>query len=117
MLFRSTDSWPLPLIFAVGLSYNVLSRDSDWRWLLSSDAVVPNNQSTYGNLGTELVWNDIISLRVGYNSLLKADAEEGLTAGVGVQYDFGSFFAKFDYSYSDFGVFDQISRFSLSVGI
>lgn len=112
-----TDSWPLPLIFAVGLSYNVLSRDSDWRWLLSSDAVVPNNQSTYGNLGTELVWNDIISLRVGYNSLLKADAEEGLTAGVGVQYDFGSFFAKFDYSYSDFGVFDQISRFSLSVGI
>ena len=112
-----TDSWPLPLVFAVGLSYDVLSASSDWRWILSSDAVVPNNQSTYGNFGTELVWSDIISLRVGYNSLLKEDAEEGLTAGVGIQYDFGSFFAKFDYSYTDFGVFDQISRFSLSVGI
>jgi hypothetical protein len=40
-----------------------------------------------------------------------------LTGGVGVQYDFGGFFAKFDYSYTDFGVFDPISRFALSVGL
>ena len=111
-----TDSWPLPLVFAVGLGYDVFN-SAEWRWTVAGDAIVPNNQNTYGNFGTELVWNNVISLRVGYNSLFKDDAEEGLTAGVGLQYDFGSFFAKFDYSYTDFGIFDQISRFSLSVGI
>jgi len=35
------------------------------------------------------------------NSFFDRGAEVGLTAGVGVQYDFGGFFAKFDYSYSD----------------
>ncbi len=112
-----TDSWPLPLQFAVGISYDVLRNSDEWNWTLSTDAVVPNNQTTYGNFGTELTWNNTISLRLGYNSFLKEDAEEGLTAGVGIQYDFGSFFAKIDYSYTDFGIFDQISRFSLSVGI
>ena len=43
--------------------------------------------------------------------------EEGLTAGVGLQYDFGGFFAKVDYSYSDFGIFNEINRFSISVGL
>jgi len=112
-----TDSWPLPLVFSVGVSYDVLKSSEQWKWTLSTDAVVPNNQNTYGNLGTELMWNNTIALRVGYNSFLKKEAEEGLTAGVGLQYDFGSFFAKIDYSYSDFGIFNQISRFSLSVGI
>lgn len=111
-----TDSWPLPLTFAVGLGYDVINND-DWRITAALDAVIPNNQNTYGNAGIEVTWNDLISLRGGYNSIAKNDAQEGLTAGVGIQYDFGSFFAKFDYSYTDFGVFDPISRFALSVGL
>ncbi len=111
-----TESWPLPLQFSVGLGYDVFSTEQ-WRWVLAADALVPNNQTTYGNVGTELMWNNIISLRVGYTSLLKEAAQEGLTAGVGLQYDFGGFFAKIDYSYTDFGIFDEISRFSLSVGL
>lgn len=120
----STESWPLPLVFAVGLGYNVIKVE-DWRFTLATDVRIPNNQATYLNFGSELVWNNVISLRGGYNQLLLREsgsvfdrgAEVGLTAGVGVQYDFGGFFAKFDYSYSDFGIFDKISRFSLSVGI
>jgi opacity protein-like surface antigen len=119
-----TDSWPIPLVFAVGLAYDAVNNE-DWRFTVATDVRIPSNQSTYFNLGSELVWANVISLRVGYNKLLLREsdspfeegAEVGLTAGVGVQYDFGGFFAKFDYSYSDFGIFDQISRFSLSVGI
>ena len=120
-----TDSWPLPLVFAVGVGYNVFDTE-EWRWTLATDADVPGNQSTYLNFGTELVWNNNISLRAGYsklelrtldNTYIDRKAEEGLTAGIGVQYDFGDFFAKFDFSYTKFGIFDQISRFSLSVGI
>jgi hypothetical protein len=112
----ATESWPLPLQFSVGLGYDVFASEQ-WRWVLAADALVPNNQTTYGNVGTELMLNRIVSLRVGYTSLLKEDAQEGLTAGVGLQYDFGGFFAKIDYSYTDFGIFDEISRFSLSVGL
>lgn len=111
-----TEAWSLPLTFAVGLAYDAY-QDGDWRLTLAADALIPNNQSTYGNVGMEITWGNLISLRGGYNSLAKEDAQEGLTAGVGIQYDFGGFFAKFDYSYSDFGVFDPISRFALSVGL
>lgn len=111
-----TESWSLPLTFAVGLAYDAI-RNEEWRLTLAADALIPNNQSTYGNFGLEFTWNNLISLRGGYNSVLKEDSQEGLTGGVGVQYDFGGFFAKFDYSYTDFGVFDPISRFSLSVGL
>ncbi|MFZ2322207.1 MAG: PorV/PorQ family protein [Ignavibacteriaceae bacterium] len=111
-----TDSWPLPLTFTVGVGYDVISNEA---WLVTAavDALIPNNQNTYGNLGLEITWDNLISLRGGYNSLGKYDAQEGLTAGVGIQYDFGTFYAKFDYSYTDFGIFDSISRFALSVGL
>ena len=111
-----TESWPIPLVFTVGLGYDVF-RSGDWRWILAGDVLVPNNQTTYGNVGTEIVWNNIISARVGYTSLLRESSQEGLTAGVGLQYDFGGFFAKVDYSYTDFGIFNEISRFSISVGL
>lgn len=111
-----TDSWPLPLTFTVGVGYDVVNNE-DWQITTAVDALIPNNQTTYGNVGLEVTWDKLISLRGGYNSLGKKDAQEGITAGVGVQYDFGGFFAKFDYSYADFGVFDPISRFALSVGL
>ncbi len=111
-----TDSWPLPLTFTVGLGYDIIN-NNDWRITTAVDALIPNNQNTYGNVGLEVTWNSLISLRGGYNSIGKFDAQEGLTGGVGIQYDFGSFFAKFDYSYTDFGIFDPISRFALSVGL
>ena len=111
-----TEAWSLPLTFTVGVAYDAINNE-DWLLTLAGDALIPNNQSTYGNVGLELTWNKLISLRGGYNSLLKEDAQEGLTGGVGIQYDFGGFFAKFDYSYTDFGIFDPISRFALSVGL
>jgi hypothetical protein len=111
-----TDSWTLPLMFTFGVGYDAVRMD-EWLLTLAGDVLIPNNQTTYGNVGMEVTWNNLLSLRTGYNSWFKEDTEEGFTAGVGVQYDFGSFFAKFDYSYTDFGIFDEISRFSLSIGL
>ncbi|NLH60298.1 MAG: PorV/PorQ family protein [Ignavibacteriales bacterium] len=111
----NTDSWTLPLIFTVGLGYDLIKME-DWKVVLATDAVYPNNQSSYLNLGTEVSCKRMIALRVGYNSLLKTDAEEGLSAGVGLMYDFGPVYAKVDYSYNQFGIFDAINRVSVSVG-
>lgn len=124
-----TESWPLPLVFSVGVSYDI-ARTEEWLVTAATDAVIPNNQTTYANAGAEIIWNNMISLRGGYKGLNFAFQdkdylflsngdvfEETFSVGAGVQYDFGGFFAKFDYSYSDFGIFSEISRFSLSVGL
>lgn len=119
-----TDSWPLPLVFTVGLAYD-LNLLEQWNVTLTSDAVIPNNQSTHTNVGIEVNWNNMLFLRGGFNGLFidkndklfSKQSADGLTAGVGVQYDFGDFFAKFDYSYSNLGIFNEISRFSLSIGL
>ena len=109
-----TDSWPLPLTFTVGLGMDPVKTEN-WKWTVGADAIYPNNQTGYLNLGTELSWKDIVFVRGGYNSLFKEAAEQNLSAGVGFQYDLGIFKAAVDYSYMNFGVFSQISRYAISV--
>lgn len=111
----STDSWMLPLYFTVGLGYDVI-KTSDWQISAGLDAVYPNNQNAYLNGGGEITWNDMISLRAGYNSIMKYESLAKLCAGIGVKYDFGSFIAKVDYSYNDYENFKEISKVSLSIG-
>jgi hypothetical protein len=111
----NTDSWALPLVFTVGVAYDAL-RTGDFRWTLATDAVYPNNQTSYLNVGTEATYDDLVSLRVGYNSLFKQDSEEGLCAGIGLKYDLGPIYAKIDYSYNDYGIFKSISKVSLTIG-
>jgi hypothetical protein len=52
----------------------------------------------------------MIALRVGYKLATKDRCREGLSAGVGLMYDFGPVYAKVDYSYNHFGIFDAINR-------
>ncbi len=110
-----TDSWNLPLMFTVGVGMDAVNTE-DWRWTVAADAIYPNNTTPYINGGTELVWNNILFLRVGYNSLFEEASEEGLTAGAGLQYNIGGFDLRIDYSYMDFGIFDSINRYSVSIG-
>ncbi len=118
----NTDAWTLPLTFTVGVAYDVAIME-DLRYSFALDANIPNNQTTHLNLGGELVWNNLVSLRAGYGSIGRESFEEtsvlgsGLySIGVGLYYDFGVFNSKIDYSYNDFGLFNQISRVTLSVG-
>jgi len=111
-----TDSWPLPLVFTVGLGYDMVSTET-WGWTIATDAVYPNNQSAYLNLGSELNWSKVLYIRGGYYSLFKKNEQGGLSAGVGLKYDFGSFYTKVDYSYTNFGIFDPINRISISIGL
>ncbi len=119
----STSSWPLPLQFTVGLGYNIINSNS-WKWTIASDAVIPSNQTSYLNIGTELNWNDLFSIRGGFYSLSRGGGQiinqsqkGGLSGGIGVHYNFGGFFAKIDYSYSSFGIFDPINRIAISIGL
>jgi len=110
-----TDAWALPLFFTVGLGMDAMKTEN-WKLTVAADATHPNNQSPFINVGGECMWNDLFVVRAGYNSLFKDAAEEGLSLGFGVYYDFGSFSLNVDYGYMDFGIFEDISRYSLSVG-
>jgi hypothetical protein len=47
----------------------------------------------------------------------KSGRQGGLSAGIGIHYDFGGFFAKVDYSYTDFGIFNAIQRVAFTIGL
>jgi hypothetical protein len=103
-----TDSWPLPLFYRVGVSMNVFSVAQN-TLLISTDAVVPGDNSTIINVGAEFNWNQIFFLRAGYKSLMREETQEGLTAGLGLKYFVsGIGQASIDYAYNDYGLLDEI---------
>ncbi len=111
-----TNSYPLPLIFRVGLAMDVVnSRDN--RLTLAVDATHPSDNVQSMNMGAEYCWNNLISARVGYKSLFVPDNQEGLTLGIGLNYDISSVFnLKLDYAYQNYGLLKNIQKFGLTLG-
>ncbi|MCF6268416.1 MAG: PorV/PorQ family protein [Melioribacteraceae bacterium] len=110
------DSWDLPLLFKVGLTYQLLRSETN-SLLFSCDAVKPNDYNEYVNIGFEYGFKEVFYLRGGYKALFKRDSEEGLTGGVGVIYFITDFIPlSVDYSYSTFGILNDIHRFSVEIG-
>ncbi len=111
-----TNSYPLPLIFRVGLAMDVVN-SSDNRITLAADAIHPSDNVQSVNVGGEYCWNNLLSVRGGYESLFVPDSQEGLTLGIGLNYEITSHFnVKFDYGYENFGLLQNIQKFALTVG-
>lgn len=110
-----TDSYPLPLLFRVGVALDLLNTQMN-KVTVGVDALHPNDNSESLNIGAEYVFNNFLSLRAGYKNLFLKNSEEGLTLGLGVKYDFYTNFGiNFDYAYQDFGVLKNTQHFSISV--
>ena len=108
------EGFQLPLTFKIGLSMNVFDffmENSDLHSLVVSvDALHPRAYSERLNIGGEYLFMNMLALRAGY--LYNYDERE-LTAGFGVQKYFGTRGVAFDYAYSPFGLFDNVSRMSV----
>lgn len=110
-----TDPWPIPLFFRVGLAMDVIN-NSSMKVTVAADAVRPNDNVEFVNVGGELGWENMIFLRGGYRSLFKKDAEEGLSLGAGVRYQFeGIATLEVNYAFSKFGVFGNLNTIALAV--
>ena len=110
-----TGEFPLPLTFRIGLAMDVLNSE-EHRVTFAADALHPNDNDESLNVGAEYMFNNLIAFRVGYKSLLLTNSEEGLTAGVGLNYNFTSDFGvRVDYAYQDFGVLDYTQHFSIGI--
>ncbi|MGE5313234.1 MAG: PorV/PorQ family protein [Acidobacteriota bacterium] len=111
------ESFQLPLIFRVGLSFNMMdlvtdSKDAD-KFVVSVDATHPRDFSEQINVGGEYVFMKILALRAGY---MFNNDEYGFTAGAGVklaQENWGGIGV--DYSYTKFTEFGNVNRLAVSL--
>jgi hypothetical protein len=110
------EGFQLPLIFKIGVSMNAVDfTDLDNKMhslLFSVDATHPRDYPEQVNLGAEYLFMQILAMRGGYMS---NNDEYGWTYGLGVQKAFGEVKLGFDYSYTPFGVFTEVSRISVTL--
>ncbi len=113
-----TQGWELPLIFRFGISAHAILT-SRHRLTMAVDALHPNNNSEYLNVGSEYALTvpgfGILSLRGGYKGLYMVDSEYGWTFGFGLLFNYLNNKAlKVDYAYRDVGLLGKMSAYTLS---
>jgi len=97
--YLGVDSWPMPLLFRVGVAIDALDIENH-KIELAIDAKHPNDNSESVDLGIEYGFNDLVFFRGGYRSLFASQIEDqGFTAGFGLKYDFNGLGANFGVSY------------------
>jgi len=111
------DPYELPLMFRVGISTNVLNGWSNSNLILAVDALHPNDDVEYINIGGEYVFNNLFALRVGYKGLFAKDSEQGFNFGGGIRYEIGGSRLKVDYSYISFGILNSVHMVSVGLGL
>lgn len=116
----ATDPFTLPMLFRVGLSANIAKdffglTNSDW--IIAVDAVHPNDNYEYLNVGSEYVFHELLAFRCGYRQLFLKDAEGGLTFGFGLHLKLRGYGLRMDYAAVDFGRLDYLNKFSLILSL
>ena len=97
--YLGVDSWPMPLLFKVGLAIDALDIENH-KIELAVDAKHPNDNSESVDLGLEYGFNDLVFFRGGDRSLFSSQIEDqGVTAGFGLKYDFNGVGANFGATY------------------
>jgi len=121
-----TAKWPLPLLFRFGLSRE-FNFASNMKCLFAVDAIHPNNNPEYLNIGLEYSAMDMVFLRIGKSHTFYElsffeegvssgiGPEQGLSFGAGVKYQIPRGpVINIDYVFTDFGVFNNIEGYSIS---
>ncbi|MCX7798301.1 MAG: PorV/PorQ family protein [Melioribacter sp.] len=103
------EGFQAPLVFTLGISMNLLDLINELPYnqslYLSIDASHHRDHPEQIKIGLDYKIFNAFSIRIGYMS---NNFESGMTYGIGVsKYGF-----TFDYSYTPFGVFDKVQRFT-----
>lgn len=126
--YLKTENYPLPLIFRIGLSTQLLgaegqiARSEKSMMTVAVDAFDPNDALLRSNVGIEYIWNNILSLRAGYRGIsVEEDAFDSYntasyTFGGGLKYDFNFGRVVFDYAFTDFKILGTGHMFTIALG-
>lgn len=127
-----TQGWPLPLVFRAGISHDIL-KNKIHSLTIAGDAIHPNNNYEYVNIGLEYKFMNIASVRAGTSyifleqfndtELSSSDNKEfrdelanQITLGAGLNYKIprGPQIT-IDYVVRDFGVLNSINGYSINI--
>lgn len=112
------EGFQLPLLFTLGVSADVFEftemQMEDQKLLLSIDATHPRSHPEQVKIGLEYNFMDALLLRGGYVS---GNHQDDITYGIGVSTaglgmrDFGD--VEVDYSYTPFGILNNVQKFTV----
>ncbi|MGB2870154.1 MAG: PorV/PorQ family protein [Bacteroidota bacterium] len=105
-----TKEWSLPLLFRFGIAYDLVESESH-TLTIASDYLHPNDNTESVNVGLEYTFENLLTLRGGYQSLFMDESEKGLTLGVGLKQ--GG--VGVDYSYSALQNLGYVQQFSAKI--
>lgn len=114
----TTQEYPLPLIFRVGLAMDVVGgndpviQSEDYRLTLAAEGTHLNDNSERVNIGSECSWTETVFVRAGYK--INYDTEKW-AFGVGVNFPIGSHKVVFDYAFIGFENLGNVSQFSIEL--
>jgi hypothetical protein len=111
--YLKTDKWAIPLSYVIGVSMPVIDRGMT-HLVLAADVMRPTNDAQTLNLGADLKIANMLSIRAGYQSLFKAERENGLTLGLGLDINISGYAVVFDYSFQHFGKLGILNTTSLA---
>jgi hypothetical protein len=103
------EDFQLPLLFTIGISANLFDfinmPESNHEFMLAVDWTHPRSHPEQLKIGAEYKFMKLLSLRGGY---VNGNDENNVTFGVGVS----SLGVEIGYSYTPFGIFKSVQRFS-----
>ena len=115
-----SESFELPLTFQIGLAMDVIdftSLDPNMHtFKFRIDAQRPRDFVEHVKVGGEYTLMNLLSLRAGLAEAFVQDEERGVSLGAGLNFDVNNINLTADYSFTDFGVFDSVNRFSIGLG-
>jgi hypothetical protein len=115
----TSESFPLPLAFKLGIAFNLLGADDaffenkDHRITLAVDGIHPNDGEEKVQFGIEYALYNTLFLRGGYK--VNYDTQK-FTGGAGMKFGIGQRTFAVDYAYVDMDVLDATHRISLMIG-
>jgi len=115
----TTESYPLPLAFKLGMAFELLGADEaffnnkDHSIVLAIDGIHPNDGEEKVQFGFEYSLYSVLFLRGGYK--VNYDTQK-YTAGAGMRFNVGQRTFAVDYAYVDMDVLDATHRISLMIG-
>ena len=114
----TTQEYPLPLIFRVGMSLDFIGGDDpiiasdNSRFTFAAEGTHLNDNIERFNLGTEFSWTETVFLRAGYK--FNYDTERW-AFGAGVNIPIGDQDFVFDYAFIEFKDLGNVSQFSIEL--
>lgn len=114
------SQWELPLLFRIGTAVYPIASPHH-RLGIEVDAIHPNNNSEYINLGAEYSYKrgrfGKLFLRTGYKGLFMDDSEYGVSAGAGIElFMLGDRRMRLEYAFRDVGVLGTTQAYSIQFG-